>query len=200
MANYKKDYIRIENRSQYLLDKVTAYHPDDPRYIDYWKGLKKQCIEGLWGYETGVHNDGVPGYRYMPGRLFFYGNFCTILDFDEAENNRVKIRPEIRDIEWERAYMILEAEGFSGWSEDDRYTSDSMWYDYKENGIPDLKDVSQRRMRRHLTLLRKDGTLKEYKDPRKNIRELHSDKLGVPLYWNSSKNILELGSRGGGRS
>ena len=100
---FKKDYIRIENLQQFLLNKVERYHPDDPRYVPYWKKLKRNCIEGMWGKEFG-------GYRYMPGKLYFYGNFATILDVNEEQNTRIAIKPLIRDIEWERAYMILEAE------------------------------------------------------------------------------------------
>lgn len=186
----KKDYIKIENLEQYLI-KVKQIHPDSPQYLPYWRQLKKNCIEGLWGYETGVYNNGIAGYRYMPGRLFFYGNFCTILDVDEQQNSRKRIRPDIRDIEWERAYMLLEARGFSGWTEDDEFTSDL--------AIKDPESIRSSNTTRYLQLFRKDGRLKEFINPRENIRKLHNEPKGVPTYWNSAKNINELGSRGGGK-
>ena len=180
---YKTDYIRIENLKQFLIPKVKEFHPDDPRHTPYWSKLTKYCVEGLWGREFGM-------YRYMPGRLFFYGNFCTILDVDDEQNTRKKIKPKIRDIEWERSYMLLEAEGFSGWSDDDVYTSDIAVYH------PDTVKNSKKR---YLDLHNKDGRLKTYLEPRENIRKLHEKPLGVPLYHNDCKNLLELGARGGGK-
>ena len=97
MAKFKRDYIRIENLSQFLIKEVKRFHPDDPRYIKYWREIKKKVYEGLWGFEFG-------GYRYCPGRLYFYGNFGTILDVDEEQNVRDSIKPLVRDIEWERSY------------------------------------------------------------------------------------------------
>jgi hypothetical protein len=189
---YKTDFIRIENLQQYILKEIKHFHPDDPRHTSYWKAEKKKCIEGVWGIESG-------GRRYMPGRLYFYGNFCTILDVDEAQNTRIRIKPDIRDIEWERAYMMLEAEGFSGWSDDDEYTSDILWFEYSVK-LPDFKMMNDKLRPRALQLFNKEGRLKKYKPPRENIRQLHETPMGVPLYYNPSKNIIELGSRGGGKS
>lgn len=189
---YKRDYVRIENLAQYILPEIKHFHPDDPRHTVYWKDQKRKCIEGVWGTES-------MGYRYMPGRLYFYGNFCTILDVDEEQNTRVRIKPDIRDIEWERAYMMLEAEGFSGWSGDDKYTSDNLWFKYSKE-LPDFKMMTDRQRTRALKLFNKEGKLKEYISPRENIRKLHPEPMGLPYYDNPSKNIFELGSRGGGKS
>lgn len=175
---YKTDYIRIENLKQFLIPKLKNYHPDDPRHTPYWAKLTKYCIEGLWGREFGQ-------YRFMPGRLFFYGNFCTILDVNEEENTRVKIKPLIRDIEWERAYMMLEAEGFSGWSNDEQYTSDIKVFD--------PESISNKSSKRYIDLHNSAGKLKAYKPARQNIRELHSKPMGVALYHNECKNAVELG-------
>lgn len=186
---FKRDYIRIENLKQFLITNIKHYHPDDPRHTPYWAGLKRKCIEGLWGKEFG-------GYRYMPGKLFFYGNFGTILDVDEQQNIRNKVKPQIRDIEWERAYMLLEAEGFSGWSNDDKYTSDEWALELKTKGLPDSIVVSNwksNRKKRFFDLIKNDGTLKEYITPRDNIRKIHPENMGLPLYWNPTKNISELG-------
>lgn len=181
-----------------MIQKLERYHPDDRRYIPYWSDIKRKCIEGLWGNEFG-------GYRYCPGRLFFYGNFGTILHVNEEEKVRYSSRPLIRDIEWERAYMLLEAEGFSGWSEDDEYTSDNRYEQFKVNP-PDLSkfdpesSVDSQRLKSILPLYNKEGKLKKYISPRENIRKIHDKPKGVPIYFNSAKNILELGSRGGGKS
>jgi hypothetical protein len=175
---FKTDYIRIENLKQFLIPKLKEYHPDDPRHTPYWSKLTKYCIEGLWGNEFGKK-------RYMPGRLFFYGNFCTILDVNEEENTRVKIKPLIRDIEWERSYNLLEAEGFSGWSNDEDYTSDI--------AVLDPDSITNKNSKRYLDLHNSDGKLKRYLPARENIRKLHDKIMGLPLYHNECKNIVELG-------
>jgi hypothetical protein len=193
MIKYKQDYIKIENLSQFIIKELEHYHPDDPRYIKYWKKIKKNCVEGVWGNEFG-------GYRYMPGRLYFYGNFGTILDVNKEDNTRKAIKPLIRDIEWERAYMVLEAEGFSGWSEDDEYTSDKWALDLRKSGLPSATIYNKwkpEKKKRYFSLINKEGKLKTYIKPRENIRKIHDTIKGIPLYWNSTKNISELGSRGG---
>jgi len=193
---YKTDYIRIENLKQFLLDEIKHFHPDDPRYLPYWADLKTRCIEGMWGREFG-------GFRYMPGKLFFYGNFGTILDVDEEQNTRTAITPLIRDIEWERAYMVLEAEGFSGWSDDDEFTSDEWVLELQTKGLPSTSTFNKwarNKRKRYLALINKEGRLKKYKSPRENIKQIHEKEKGVPLYWNPTKNISELGARGGGKS
>lgn len=189
---FKKDYIRIENLAQFLIKEIKTYHPDDPRHTPYWASLKKKCIEGIWGNEFG-------GYRYMPGKLFFYGNFGTILDVNEEQNTRTAIKPLIRDIEWERSYMVLEAEGFSGWSEDDEFTSDYWVNNLNKASLPSAHVIDKwapSKKKRYLALLKKDGTLKTFISPRENIRSIHKNPKGVPLYWNPTKNISELGARG----
>jgi len=190
---FKKDYVQIENLDQFLIGNIKNLHPDDPRYIPYWKKIKRNCIEGMWGKEFG-------GYRYMPGKLYFYGNFGTILDVNEEQNTRTAIQPLIRDIEWERAYMLLEAEGFSGWSKDKDYSSDTWLLDLKKKGIPSTEEYNKwndNKKKRYLELINEKGRLKEYISPRENIRKIHEKELGVPLYWNPTKNISELGARGG---
>jgi hypothetical protein len=181
--------IVIEDLSQ-VKEDIKKYHPDDPRYVSYWRGVKKKCIEGFWITEFGKK-------RYVPGRLYFYGNFCTILDVDEVENTRIKIQPEIRDIEWLRSYMVMVAEGFSGWSDDEEYSSDILLQKLDIDRLEFIKKVNRRR---YNTLLTPNGDYKKYKDPWENATQLHDKELGSMLYWNDAQNINELGSRGGGKS
>ena len=183
----RTDWIRIEDLSRFMIKGgIKQYHPDDPRHTPYWRKLKKMCIEGLWGEDFG-------GYRYMPGRLFFYGNFCTIEDTDEDDKVRHFLRPSIGDIEWERAYMYLEAEGFSGWTDDDEYTSEWAIQDY-------IKNYDVVKTKRNPRFHKEDGGFKTFIHPRDNIRKVHNQPLGSPLRYNNTQNIIELGSRGGGKS
>lgn len=178
-------WIRIEDLSRFTIKELKQYHPDDPRHTEYWRGLKLRCIEGVWGEDFGK-------LRYMPGRLFFYGHFCSILDVDEEEKIRRIIKPDIRDLEWERSYMYLEADGFSGWSNDELYTSEHSIKKIRKNYDP-LKVTSNPRY------FKSNGDFKEFIPPKENIRMLHDVHKGRPLYYNNCSNLMELGSRGGGK-
>lgn len=183
ISQLKKDYIRIENLKQFKLE-IPYVHPDNPNYLILWREIKKKIIEGTWGNEFGQ-------YRYCPGDLLFYANFATIFDTDEAKNT-IEIKPLIRDLEWEIFYGLLEAEGFSGYLEDDEYTSDQLLFNFDKNN-PKHIEQSWR-------ILKKDGTFKKYISPRDNIRKLHDKPLGVALKYNQARNFSILGSRGGGKS
>ena len=191
----KRDYVIIDNRDQYLIKDLKEYHPDDPRHTGYWRDLKKKCIEGTYGVDNGLA-------RYMPSVLFFYGNFFTLFDTDENKQ-RLPIKPFIDDIEWERSYMWLEGAGFSGWHDDDVFTSHEDWFKYKKHGLPSAKEVmrwKEAEQNQFMHLVNKNGKLKKYKNPRENIKELKEEPLGPPIYHNGCKNVMEFGSRGGGKS
>lgn len=181
------EFIRIENRDSWLIKEIPNFHPDDPRHTFLWREYKKKCVEGIW-------NNDFDGYRFMPGNLFFYINFTIILDADKKKKARYKIKPLLRDLEWERAYMCLEAYGFSGFADDEYVTCNHSVRDfYKTKDKDYLVSLSKE-------CYKGDGTLKEYVEPREYLRKLHSQPLGRPLYHNNAKNTMELGSRGGGKS
>ena len=179
----KDQLIKIENINTWLV-KIPTIHPDSDKYAKLWARYTKYCIEGLWGFDNG-------GWRYMPGTLFFYGNFFIILDVDEVQNIRRRVKPMIRDLDWMLHYAYLEAQGFSGWSDDDEYTSDYEVLKYtKAQEVPFKK----------LHLVNSKGELKKFLHPRENIKKLHTVPKGVPLYANPVKNFMVFGSRGGGKS
>ena len=172
------EFIKIESRSRWLLKDIPNYHPDDPRHTLLWRDYKKKCIEGVWEKDF-------EGYRFMPGNLWFYINFGIILDADKKKKSRYKIKPLLRDLEWERAYMCLEAFGFSGFSGDEYITCNNSVRDYlKTNDSSYLESLSKEEYKG-------DGSLKEYKHPREYLRGLHSQPLGKPLYHNNAKNTME---------
>lgn len=176
----KSNLIRIENIKTWLVN-IPKLHPESERYSKLWSLYTKFSIEGLWGFDNG-------GWRYMPGTLFFYGNFFSILDIDEKQKVRRYVRPTIRDIDWMLHYAYLECQGFSGWTDDDEYTSN-----YKIFDCQSIKDAKP-------DMITSKGELKKFIHPRDNIRKLHSKSMGLPLYDNPAKNLLVFGSRGGGKS
>lgn len=190
VSKLTQDYVRIENLQQYLITVEQINPADLGRYVPYWRQLKQHIVEGVWGEES-------TGYRYMPGDLFFYGNFCIIQRTNAAKITEL-IRPLVRDLDWELSYGMFVAAGFSGFSEDEQYTSDKLVHDYVKFGIPDR--VHEEQKIRHLMLFNSRGELKQYIDPLSYLKQTHKYKKGKPLYYNEACNFSVLGSRSGGKS
>ena len=181
------NWITIENRNTWL-DEIKTFHPDSTAYITQWRQFKKNAIEGIWRTDFGK-------YRYMTGPCYFYINFCKILDVNEETKSRRSIKPMLRDLEWEMSYLLLEARGFSGWREDEEYTSDLR---VKEIEKDSLKLKKYKRLPKDC--YKENGELKKFIEPRENIRKLHDTPKGPPLYYNQASNAMIFGARGGGKS
>lgn len=148
------------NKNNFLLKEIPSLHPSSEEYLLFWRREKRRCIEGHW----------VSG-KWMPGNLYFYINYWTIL-LNKTAHSKTKIpgKPFLRDLEWEFFYNWLEARGFSGF-EDDAYTCNRNFKD-QDNYIP----------------------ASEY------LRKIHTKNLGKPLFENEAMNFLMMGSRGFGKS
>jgi hypothetical protein len=182
----------IQNRSAFLLKIIPQYHPESVNYLTFWKEQKKRCIEGFWAQDT-KDKTSTGDWRYMPAQLYFYSNFGTILhkpDGSPKTTPRVKIKPNLDDIDWEFFYAWLYARGFSGF-EDSEYTC-CREVDKFERG-EDVVDIPE-------SAYNKDGSLKKYKHAYKLLLGRHSKNLGRPIYDNTAKNLMLLGTRGGGKS
>lgn len=92
------------NQNLFIENEIPRLHPLTEEYRSYWRTQKKFCIEGRW-----------IGGRFMPGPLYFYINFGTIL-YNKKKNSKYKVpgRPSLWDIHWESAYLWSEARGISG--------------------------------------------------------------------------------------
>lgn len=178
VSNLKQDYVRIENIDQYNID-IPLLHPDDPAYITVWRRIKKLIVEGMFGVESG-------GYRYAPPSLMTYKNLFLLEDTD-ANKQTTYIQPQISDLEWEIFYGLLEAEGFSGFYEDEKYTCDHAILDYDENDVTTHPEYYE------LRFFNSKGKLKQYISPREYIKMLHEKPQGAPLYFNEAKNFSILG-------
>lgn len=120
------------NNSLYL-EEIPKLHPLSLEYKEFWKQIKKECIEGRW-----------VGGKWMPGNLFFYINLWSIwLNKTAKSKTKVVDRPKLFDIFWDVAYYWIEARGFSGFELDDEFTCNR---DYAEIGEDDFgkKYVSAR--------------------------------------------------------
>jgi len=196
--------IRINNRNNFILGEIPNLHPDSRAYISYWKNEKKKIIEGFWGvddkdiiiesvekFNVNVHKQ-CTKWRFMPPSLYFYINFGTILHRPKhlpKTSPKLKIRPTLRDIDWEIYYDVLEARGFSGFEGDEEYTS---CVDIINPDI-ELEDYDD-------TCFNKKGKLKEYIPAYKYLRKLHPKQLGLPIYRNGAQNYMILATRELGKS
>lgn len=160
--------------------------------------MKRRCIEGFW-------SEG----KYMPGPLYFYANFGRILMHVNGAKTKSVGQPFLRDVEWEKAYVYMEAKGFSGF-EDDAVYSCSLYVKYLlelkgEEYTFELEDlISRNKITVHdVTNPEEFPTnpkLKKYTWGRMYMRDLHVRNLGKPLYLNNAKNVCDLETRRIGKS
>lgn len=187
----QRDLIVIENRKRFLVD-IPNYHPDDPKYTQLWKTYFKYCIEGFWAYDN-------KGWRFMPPSLFFYVNFFKIEHTERGSKVRRAIKPILRDLDWLIHYSYIEAQGFSGFQEDDEYSCDIALID--DTLFKELEDsVKHGERGRFNNIHTKEGKRKKYVNVREYVKRLHGDNYGRPLYANPARNLNLFGSRGGGKS
>lgn len=172
--------IRIEDVTKWKKD-LKVIHPEDPEYYNYWYEEKRRIIEGYWDREG-------KGWRYMPGKLYFFVNHSVLIDFDEHRTMHIII-PELWDLHWMYGYISLVSLGFSGFADDPKYTCDKRIFEIKKG----LLDVP-------IELLRPDGKFKEFIEPLDYAMMIHDDNYGLPLYNNELFGYNIFGSRGGGKS
>lgn len=192
----------IHNRGEFIggLSQPT-YHPASMEYERYWYGEASKCIKGHWGwdFET-LHGKELGGWRWCPGNLYFFANYGKIVQQGEG-NTRSILTPDLRDTEWVLFYDLTVCDGFSGFSKDGKYSC----FDplrKKELGLP-LSYWEKEQLEtkaEHYMLLKKDGTYKQYKDPRFLLYATYKDPVGDPLYFNTAQNYLVLSTRRGGKT
>lgn len=169
------------NRNNFILEDIPMYHPESLKYLDWWRDQKKKCIEGYWS----------SGY-WMPGNLYFYINFGTILvNKTEHATSKEPGRPLLRDLEWEFFYNWAESRGFSGFILDEEYTCNR---NANPSTYSKLSDFERNRfIRTTPNAFKPNGMLKTYVEARDYLRKQHPRALGYPLFENMSKDMMMLG-------
>jgi hypothetical protein len=180
----KYEWVKIQDRKNFVSD-IKVYHPNDPRYIPYWKSEKKKVIEGVWVYDNN-------GWRYMPPKLYFTVNHGSMIITDSETKYRKMSRPYLTTLFWEMGYMSLESLGFSGFK-DSNITCNPLVLDLNKNW-------SNVKSNKHINLFKSNGTFKDYVPARDFMRQLHDSDLGLPLYENVMSNYMLMGTRSGGKS
>jgi len=172
---------KIKDRERfYDRDHPKQLHPESILYKDYWLDFEKRCIEGWWVEDA----DGT--WVFMMPKLFYFINYVTIVGAD-----RTRIKPWLRDLEWIYATYWLCCEGFSGFENDDVYTSH---YLVKKVIDGTIDDVQKKKI--PPSCYNKKGELKEYVDPwifltRTYLIDDPRGPLGRPLYSPSKQTKRE---------
>ena len=187
---------RIEDNSDFIKTHPNL-HPSSTAYELYWKEELNRLIYGYWGEEQ--TKEGLK-YRYIPPQLYYFINYHTMMVTKKKQ--RIKSRPFLWDINYTIMNLWFIARGFSGFKNDENYTSNYTVYLLEQKELyPNNADVPP-----HLldTLsedcYKQDKTLKKYIDPLEYLNSTHIEKLGIPLYDNYATNLFLFGSRGGGKS
>jgi hypothetical protein len=168
----------IEN-SNFREKQIPNFHPELEYYdrLSYWQTQKRRCIEGYW----------VSG-KWMPGPLYYYVNFHNILFEDDSSVAQAIGLPFLRDIDWELFLIYEECRGFSGFSNDSKFTCDRKYGPERELSIK-LKRITQA-----------ECDSMTYIPAREYLRKHHGKDLGKPLYRNSAQHFMSIQARGSGKS
>ena len=137
--------------------------------------------------------------KWMSPQLYFYVNLCKIeISTSKYSANKVLGSPFLRDLEWEKSYVLTEARGFSGFEGDEDITC--LW---EVDEINKMSDVDRRLYLATNTLppevYKKDGSFKMFVNPRLYLRRIHPENYGKALYYNQAKNVIDIEARGGGK-
>lgn len=164
---------------------IPKIHPLSLQRNKFWKEEKRRCIEGFWA-------EG----KWMPGVLYFFVNHWHIeLNLTANSKQKVVSKPFLRDLEWEKGYVHAEARGFSGFVEDEYESCHRVLK--SKTFEKDIRYLSKEVLTRLKT---PKGDWKKYVPAREYLRRIHTKNLGQPLYDNFALNVVDIESRGTGKS
>lgn len=211
------EFIRINNRKNFLLEEVPIINPHSRKYLSWWKEQTIRCIEGFWSIDdanvkvnTMLEKPEYPkkslSWRWLAPTAYFYCNYGTILanPIGATSGAKVPMRPSLDDIEWEFGYNWMEARGFSGFEDDPDFScnvhllnkdlTDKDLLRRCENENGEIIDYLQK------NYFRSDGKRKQFVPCRQYIRQLFTNNMGRPVYANPPENLMILATRDGGKS
>jgi len=178
---------------------IPHMNPLGIKYKRWWKKEKRRSIEGFW---TSFEGD----WKFVPGPLYFFVNYWKILLTPKNSKSSVKRLglPFLRDLDWIKGFVYDEARGFSGFTDDQEYTShvvlehidpvanpEELEAELMLYGNPDIIRAS---------LINSRGKFKKYISAREYLRMYFKKALGKPMYYNMKSNVVDMESRGGGKS
>ncbi len=209
--NYKPAHIipfQLYNIKDFVVTEHETFHPhyEQVQYQEYWTTQAERCLAGHWGHDFNS-TEGLGGYRWMPGNLYFYVNM-SIIKVEGDEGREAVEPPSLRDIEWYIFYALAECDGFSGFELDDEYTCylpigklQGKVRGPKGEKVTELLNKEKIRLERYADVLKKpNGEYKTYITPKEALYRIYDKPMGKPMYHNEAKNLIILSSRGIGKS
>jgi len=211
------EFIRINNRKNFLLEEVPTINPHSRKYLSWWKEQTMRCIEGFWSIddenvkvnvmlEHPEYPDKSFAWRWLTPTAYFYCNYGTILanPIGATSGAKIPMRPSLDDIEWEFGYNWMEARGFSGF-EDDPDFSCNIHLLNKDLTDKDLLRKCENENGEIIDYLQKNyfnssGKRKQFVPCRQYVRQLFSKNMGRPVYANPPENLMILATRDGGKA
>lgn len=186
------------NNSEFKIKEYPTFHPiiDKWERVSWWKEQKRRIFEGYW-----------VGGKWMPPELYYYINFHKIIIEDGIY--RSLALPWLRDIDWDKFYIYTEAIGFSGFENDDLVSCHRDLNEFLNKNITkdELilktckdKDSNPNDAKIYRSMFKKNGQPKKYEDARAYLKKNHLKEKGKPVYYNQAKHLIDLESRGGGKS
>lgn len=177
---------RVKNINNfYFRNHPEKLNPFTPKYKKYWAEVGKYSMEGRWIDDEGT-------WYWMPGKSYF---LCNYLIIEDKKKN--PIHPKFRDLERIIGRYFVCADGFSGFSEDDKYTCHHLIGRIEEG--EELEDVLLKKIPENCKT--KDGSWKKYVSPWQYLMRTYliDDNRGKPLgraLWdNPVQNMMILGGR-----
>lgn len=170
---------------------IPKINPLSINYEKFWiNTIKRKVIEGHWV----EHNK---EYKWLPGPVFYYCNLGRIERKSKSAGSKGKVigKPDLRDLEWIKGYIHAVARGFSGFENDTKYSCHRILIHPDRDELINYLPTKVKN-----SLYTVDGDLKEYKEPLPYLYEYFEENLGKPYYYNTAKNILEIGARNYGKS
>lgn len=165
-----------------VIKDIPQYHPLSVDYKNFWREQRRKCIEGAWA--SGM---------YIPPALYYYVNFHTIRLNKKGSALKTFDRPWLRDVEYRFFNYYTEARGFSGFADDDEYSSNIILLD--EDIADDILMLYHPN-----TMSSSTGQRKTYIPARKALFQTYEQPLGRALFENPLQNFMLLGSRESGKS
>jgi hypothetical protein len=182
-----------------IATSVPRMNPLGLKYKRWWKRHKRKCIEGHWA----EHEE---NFKFVSGPLYTYVNFWRIKLTEKNSKSKGKTVgiPFLRDLEWLRSFVYEEARGFSGYANDEETTSFELFKEVDPTTEPEEFEI---RLMEYgnveyikSTIINSKGQYKKYISARDKLYGYETQELGKPLYLNMANNVVDMESRGGGKS
>lgn len=193
------DYLNYKNTfplKLFSIGEIPQINKNSVKFMQYWKPEKRRVVEGRWVDYQGE-------WKWVPGTLHFYVNHWHILLKEATGKSKTKSigKPQLRDLEWIKHYVYACARGFSGFELDTQFTCHRE-IELKPN--ENLVDLQYRieNIPKHIreTLYTIEGKYKTYMPALEYLYQYFKKNLGKPMYWNMALNVVDIESRGTGKS